>query len=114
MNEYRLLIISGIPVLILGVFLVWSWRRISLLGTLIVGATLVHEIILILFPVWLPSVFTSFALEGDMYTPVSANDLLRVMNCESIFVLMFAIAFIIGRSCLILQTGHATHTVWRL
>jgi hypothetical protein len=95
MNEYGLLIVSGIPVLALGAVLVWSWRRISLVGTVIVGATLVHEIILIVFPVWY-SVFTDFRLEGNMRAPVGADDLLRVMTGESVFVLMFALAFVMG------------------
>jgi hypothetical protein len=108
MNEYALLIVSGIPTLILGVLLVWSWQRISWLGTLIVSATLMHEIILILFPVWY-SVFTGFRLESDMLVTIGAGDLLRVMIGESVFVLMFALAFIVGCPRLRQQTGRTIH-----
>jgi len=111
MNEHGLLIVTGIPVLTLGALLVWSWRRISLLGTLIVGATLVHEIVLVSFPVWY-SVFTDFELEGSMNALVGADDLLRVMTGESIFVMMFAFAFIVGWPRLRLQTGLAIRTAF--
>ena len=90
-----ILFVSLIPLLILFGLFVWSWRRGLLLRTIILGATLIHELLLVVFPVWY-SVFTDFKLEGNMKASVGTADLLRVLTGESIFVLMFAIALVIS------------------
>lgn len=95
MISKEILFVSLIPLLILLGLFVWSWRRGLLLRTIILGATLIHELLAVVFPVWY-SVFTDFKLEGNMKASVGAEDLLRVLTGESIFVLMFALAFVIG------------------
>jgi len=90
-----ILFVSLIPLLILFGLFVRSWRRGFLLRTIILGATLIHELLLVVFPVCY-SVFTDFELEGNMQATVGAEDLLRVLTGESVFVLMFALAFVVG------------------
>jgi hypothetical protein len=70
MISEEILFVSLIPLLILFGLFVRSWRCGLLLRTIILGATLIHELLLVVFPVW-HSVFTDFGL-------------------------MFALAFIIG------------------
>jgi len=100
-----ILFVSLIPLLILLGLFVRSWRRGLLLRTIILGATVIHELLLVVFPVWY-SVFTDFKLEDTMKASVGAEDLLRVLTGESIFVLMFAIALVIGWPRLRPQGGH--------
>jgi len=97
MIEAGLLFVSLIPLLDLCGLVVWSWQRDFLLRTVILGATLIHELILVVFPVWY-SVFTDLELEGigNMPAMVGADELLLVMIGESIFVLMFALACAVG------------------
>lgn len=89
-----ILFVSLIPLLILLGLFVWSWRRGLLLRTIILGATMTHELLLVVFPAWY-SVFTNYKLEGNMQASIAAEDILRVLTGESIFVLMFALALVI-------------------
>lgn len=84
-----------IPVVILASLLVWSRRRDDRLRTLIIGATLVHEFLLICLPT-VYSIFTDFELERRMVAVIRPVDLLAVMIGESVFILMFAIGLVIA------------------
>jgi len=97
MMETGLLFVSLIPLLVLFGLVIWSWRRNVLLRTVILCATLIHELLLVVFPAWY-SVLTDFELEGigNMQAMVGADELLLVMIGESIFVLMFALACVVG------------------
>ena len=82
------------PLILLGLF-IWSRRRPYFLRTLILGATFVHELLLVSFPT-IYSIFTDYKLEDGMFALVRAEDLLRVLIGESLFMLMFAFSFLIA------------------
>ena len=82
------------PLILLGLF-IWSRRRPYFLRTLILGATFVHELLLVSFPT-IYSIFTDYKLEDGMFALVRAEDLLRVLIGESLFMLMFAFSFYQG------------------
>jgi hypothetical protein len=85
-----LLLLSALPVLILA-FLFWmSVREGARLRSALFGLSLVHEFLLVCWPVWY-SVFADYRLERDI--GVSPGQLLTVMLGESIFVGAFALAF---------------------
>lgn len=94
MTSTWLFIVSFIPPLILYGALVRAKLRGWKLGSLVIGATLVHEVMLIVFPT-LYSVFTDYKLENEMLARVNEGELLRVMIGESIFVLLFVLAMFV-------------------
>lgn len=94
MTSLAIIISSVIPLIIIGMLLVWSRRRDYYLRTLILGATFAHEILLVVFPT-IYSTITYFELENSMASAVTAEDLLQVMVGESLFILMFAIGLIV-------------------
>lgn len=89
-----LFITSLIPPITLYGLLIWSRRRSFFIRTLIIGATLVHELLLVVFPT-VYSIFTDFRLEGQMLANVTADDLFWVMVGESVFILMFAFGLVV-------------------
>lgn len=95
MVSLSLLLFSLFPVWILGYVTKQSHRRGLRFQTAILGATLLHEIILVVFPVWY-SVFTNFYLEGEMMLSVRPEDLLVVMTGEALFILCFAFGLMKG------------------
>lgn len=95
MTIIGLFVFSFIPLIIISGLFVWSRNRGNVLRTIILGATIVHEFLLITFPP-VYSIFTDFELEGRMVAAVVSTDLLWVMIGESIFILMFALGLVIG------------------
>lgn len=95
MTSMCLFIISLIPPFIIFLLFIWSRRRNFFLRTLVLGATLIHEVLLVIFPA-IYSIFTDYEIENRMLAKVTADDLLRVMMGESIFVLMFALGLVVG------------------
>ena len=90
-----LIFVASVPLAVLGSLFVWSFRRRFLLRTIIVGATFIHELLLIVFPIWY-SAFTDFSAEGLMLAQVSSDNLFTVMVGESVFLVTFALAFVFG------------------
>lgn len=58
------------------------------------GATLVHETLLVIFPA-IYSILTDYKLESRMIVSVTDFDLLQVMTGESVFVMMFALGLVV-------------------
>lgn len=87
-------LMAFVPPLFLYGALVLAKRRGMRFGALTIGATLVHELLLISFPTWY-SVATGYKLEESMLARVRADDLLRVLVGESIFMLLFVVAVFI-------------------
>jgi hypothetical protein len=95
MSERLLLLASVTPALILGGLLGWLLFQKAVIGSLVVGATLVHEIVLVIFPVCY-SALTGFRPEQEMIASVGTGELLRVMSGEALFVLVFACTLVGG------------------
>lgn len=95
MTIIGLFVFSIIPLIILCGLLIWSRGRGNRLRTIILGATVIHETLLVIFPS-IYSIFTDFELEGRMLAAVTPTDMLLVMIGESVFVLMFSFALTIG------------------
>jgi hypothetical protein len=94
MTSILFFIISLIPPLILCWLFIWSRRRNFFLRTLILGATLVHEALMVIFPA-IYSIFTDYNIEGRMAATVTADDLLLVMIGEAIFIFMFFLGLLL-------------------
>lgn len=90
-----LFVFSFIPLIILYSLFIWSRSSSNRLRTIILGATLVHEVLLIIFPT-IYSVFTEFKLEDRMFNAITSMDIFLVMIGESVFILMFAFGLVIG------------------
>ena len=86
MTSLALLFFSIIPLVVLGILLRAARRAGSTLRTVIIGATIFHESVLVVFPIWY-SVFTDFYLEKEINA--SPDSLLEVMIGETIFVALF-------------------------
>ena len=117
MTSIWLIVLSMIPPIIILALIKWARCRGFVLPALILGATLVHEILLIVFPT-LYSVFTNYELESHMLTTVTADDLLNVMIGESIFIFMFAVGLVITlpnltnkKQFLILMSGRTQYYI---
>lgn len=85
-----LLLFSAFPVVVLGFLFAIAMRDGARLRAALLGLTLVHELLLICWPIWY-TVFADYRLEREIRIP--PESLLRVMIGESIFVLAFALAF---------------------
>lgn len=94
MTSIWLIIFSIIPPLVILALIKWARYRCFVLPAYILGATLVHEILLVSFPT-IYSVLTNYKAESRMLVKVTADDLLSVMIGESIFIFMFAIGLVI-------------------
>ena len=82
------LILSCIPVLILGTLMLSAFRKGNRIRTAFTGATAFHEIVFFAFPLWY-SVFTNFELEKEMRFTDVPERLIYVVIGEVIFVSMF-------------------------
>jgi len=96
MYSALLLLLTIVPIFVLGTLLVWVHKSGRKLWTVILGLTLFHELVLIVFPVW-HSVFTDYSQERLMMASPKPIDLVVVMLGEAIFVTMFGIGFGIRR-----------------
>lgn len=96
MISVGLLFISLIPLLILVNLLKQAYRSGCRLRTAVIGSTIFHELVLVVFPIWY-SVFTDFFLEQRMAIWVRPEDLLVVMIGEVLFTGMFGLGMILGR-----------------
>lgn len=94
-----LFIFSFIPLIILYSLFIWSRSGTNTLRTIILAATMVHEVLLVIFPT-IYSIFTDFKLEDRMLNAITSTDLLLVMIGESLFVLMFALGLVTSFSSL--------------
>ena len=89
MTSLALLFFSIIPLVVLGILLRAAHRAGSTLRTVIIGATIFHESVLVVFPIWY-SVFTDFYLEKEINA--SPDSLLEIMIGEAIFVVLFGLS----------------------
>jgi len=102
-TSFALLLFSTIPLVVLGILLRAAHRAGSTLRTAIVGATIFHESVLVVFPIWY-SVFTGFYLVREI--GASPDSLLEIMIGEAIFVVLFA-------SCMSFGVRARTVKQWR-
>lgn len=107
MIAVNLLLVSLIPLIILGLLIKKAYRRGLRLQVGILGTTFVHEFLLVVFPIWY-SVFTEYYWEHKMMVQVVPIDLLIVMIGEAVFVALFAIGIQIGRKNVIQDKQTAT------
>ena len=94
MKVVLLLVASMVPVIVLVFLLRQAACYANRLWTAMIGLTLFHEVVLVVFPVW-HSAFTDFSMERRMMSCASPEGVLRVMAGEAIFVIMFGVAFYI-------------------
>lgn len=94
-----LFVFSSIPLIVLYSLFIWSRSSTNTLRTTILGATIVHEVLLVIFPT-IYSIFTDFKLEDRMFNAITSTDILLAMIGESVFVLMFGLGLITGLSSL--------------
>ena len=85
-----------VPLLILGSLIKKAYERGLRLRASILGTTFIHELLLVVFPIWY-SVFTKYYLEHEMIIQPHPSDLLVVIIGEVIFVTLFAIGLQIGQ-----------------
>ena len=85
------LILSAITAIFLGYLTLIAYRKRLYLRAVVIGMTLVHEITLIVYPVWY-SVLTNFYLESEIF--VRPNSLLVVYLGEFVFVALFGFGLI--------------------
>ena len=107
MISLSVLLLSIVPLGILGFLTKIAYQRGLRLRTAILGITFVHELLLVVFPVWY-SVFTEYYFERKMLTQFSDNDFLAVITGEVIFVTLFAIGIQIGRKNIVQRRQTAT------
>lgn len=110
MTSFLLLLFALIPPLVLFALLKRTSRSGMRLGAMALGATLIHEVLLIDVPTFY-SIAKDFQLENEMVATVHAGDLLRVMIGESVFMLMFAIGMLVRLPSIGIRTGHFVSTV---
>lgn len=104
MTSLLLFIVTLVPPLILyGLYKRTSKAGLRL-GALALGATLIHEILLIALPTFY-SISEGYQLENDMIATVNAEDLLRVMIGESVFMALFALGLIVKLPSIGLRTS---------
>lgn len=94
MYSALLLFLCIVPILILWKLLVRAHKSGRKLWAAILGLTLFHELVLIVFPIW-HSAFTDFSQERLMITSPDPIDLIAVLLGEAIFVTMFGVGFCI-------------------
>jgi len=82
-----------IPAILLFQMTYTAVKNHSQLKVIAFGATLCHELILVVFPV-IYSVVTNFELEDSMLIDVQPEDLIVVLLGESLFVLLFVVGFV--------------------
>lgn len=91
-----IVVVSLLIFLLWGSIFLYSLKKEFILGKIIIGATLVHEVLLVVFPSVYSS-FTGFEFEKKMYASVIPEDILKVLIGELIFIFMFSIGFFIIR-----------------
>ena len=74
--------------------MVWAHKSGRKLWAAILGLTLSHELVLVIFPIW-HSVFTDYSQERLMMASPEPINLIVVMLGEAFFVIMFGIGFCI-------------------
>jgi hypothetical protein len=85
------LALSLVPVALLAILVRKSLRQWSRMVTTVLGLTLVHESVLIVFPLWY-SYFTNYHLDRDIM--VDEKALFQVYFGEAVFITLFAVSFI--------------------
>ena len=97
MISFLLLFISLIPLAILGSLTKKAYDRGLRLRVSILAVTLIHELILVVFPVWY-SVFTGYWLEYvEMIIHPKPIDLFVIIIGEIIFIMLFSVGIQIGQ-----------------
>jgi hypothetical protein len=76
----------------LGALLGLCMRRRLLLPSVVIGLTIVHEILFIGYPIWY-ALWSDFRLERELLTAVASDQLIMVMVGEALFCVLFALAF---------------------
>ena len=90
-----LFVLCLIPPILIALLLSQAKKRRNKVITAVLYATLIHEVCLVTYPI-LHSIATDFSFEKSMAISISANDLIKVMLGESIYVLMFCLVLILG------------------
>lgn len=88
--SFLLLLITIVPIVILWKLTIDAHKAALRLRAAMLGATLVHECILVAFPIGY-SVLTGFVLEQEMLLRATSLDLFFVMIGEGIYVSLFAL-----------------------
>lgn len=89
-----ILILSVLPLILLGTFSYIFYKKERVLEMLILVATLIHEMILISFPC-IFAVFSNFRFERKLRFEVHDFELLKVIAIENIYVICFLLPFLL-------------------
>lgn len=106
MIPFAIALIAALPLGLLLLATLWSYRKGSLLQTAVLGMTVVHEFVLVAYPCWY-SVYDGFEYERQIY--VTPGKLLPVLCMEVGFVLLFLLPFVPGKQSRSLQATDGKH-----
>jgi hypothetical protein len=95
MTTLLLTFFSLLSITLLAGLFYWSWQKNNLLRTIVLGATLIHELLLVFYPV-IYSIINNYYYEDAMMAMVVPNDLLKVMIGETCFIIFFALSLTIS------------------
>lgn len=90
-----LFILAILPPIFIVLILLYKYKKLDKLITSVLFATIVHELLLITFPV-IYSISNNFEHESNLNIDVSISDLVKVMFGEVLFVFAFTIIFLLG------------------